>query len=764
MEKGAETRGRLGQKGEAAGYIVLALITFIAYHQILQNGFVNLDDPLQFTANRNVLTGITWKNILWSFSFESPCSPLTWLIYAAAHSVFGLKPGPFHAISLLLHISASLVLFHALRRITGAYYRSFMVSILFAVHPINVESVAWIAEVNNVLSGLFFALTLLVYHFYTKKPDFKRYLLLVVTFELGLLSKSVLMTVPFLLLLLDYWPLKRLVFERASSGKSIRLQGVPILRLIGEKMPLLCLSLISLISGLLMQPKHTAFTTFTTAPMSLRINNALVTYVKYLGKLFWPHDLGVLYPYPKAIPPMETAGAVLCLLIVTCLALRLSRKSPYFITGWLWFLGMLVPFLGIIQSGLWPEMADRYAYLPFIGIFIVLTWGTHALVSSLQSKALTYALYALSGIIVCALTAATWHQTGYWKDSVTLFGHVLSINPENGPAHGNLGAELLNLGEIRKAIPHFQESLRMRPSEDACFNLGMAYYRIKNNERALQYFRQALQINSNDAGSYNFIGTILVDMGKMDEGIVYFKEAAARAPREIEAYMNLGNAMFRTGHMDEALSYYQEAISNDPACAEAYNNIGTIYAIRKDSRRARENFQRALQIRPDYAEAMQNLGRLRTEPEDTATVIAKIEKAIQADSRNPVLFIKLAGLHLQRGDTDEAIRNYSRAVSLKQDSVEARYGLVQSFSRKQDYAEAIKVMQEIQALQPDNPETYYNLACVYSKGNHADESIKYLRKAVDMGFSNWDLIRKDPDLANVRDRVEVIELLTSHKG
>jgi tetratricopeptide (TPR) repeat protein len=452
----------------------------------------------------------------------SPCSPLTWLTYAGTIDLFGQNPRSFHLISLILHLANSILLFYTLKKMTGAHWKSFIVAILFAIHPINVESVVWIAEVNNVLSGLFFMLTLITYHIYTQKPDYKRYLLVILIFELGLLSKQVLMTQPFILLLLDFWPLQRIQIEKLKNNNVIRLVGVPIKRLILEKIPLLILSFISFSLLLLTIPKHTTFTPLSYTPISLRIANALISYLKYLGKLFWPYNLGVLYPYPKAIPLWETIVAVICLIVITVMVLRLFQLRPYLLIGWLWFLGALVPFLGIVQSGLWPEMADRYAYIPFIGIFITLSWGFSDLVSIIRMRMIKNAVNVIIGIIICILYVSTWVQIGYWKDSITLYEHILKFNPNNLAIHGNLGAAFLERGEPGKAILHLNEVLRMTPdSATTCFDLGVAYYQLKDYQKALVYFRQALLINPNDIESYNIIVNIQAAMGKTNDAIKY---------------------------------------------------------------------------------------------------------------------------------------------------------------------------------------------------------------------------------------------------
>ncbi len=744
--------------GSVIAYLLLILAVLLSYYRILDNGFINLDDPLQVTANSNVLSGVTWENIKWSFSFQSPCSPLTWLTYAATVDLFGASPGPFHAISLLLHLANSLLLLYALRILTGDFWKSFAVSALFAAHPINVESVAWIAEINNVLSGLFFMLTLIAYRFYSRAPGIWRYIIVAVVFELGLLSKSSIMTLPFILLLLDFWPLRRIGLER--TARSIRLAGVPLKRLVLEKLPLLILSLISLASSLLMQPQHTTFTSLSHAPMSLRISNALVSYVKYLGKLFWPADLGVLYPYPGAIPLWETIGAIIVLSAVTFFAVRTFLRRPYLMVGWLWFLGSLVPFLGIIQSGLWPEMADRYSYIPFIGAFIILSWGASDLLCLVRAKPVRYAAGAAAGAAVCVLSLTTWVQTEYWKDSVTLFEHVLTLNPDNEPAQGNLGSALLNLGKTEKALFHLEEALRLKPySADTCFNLGMAYSLRNDHEKALLHLRRAIQIDPDDTGSYNLAGNILAATGRIDEAVEYYNEALKLNPRDHESYMNLGNTMLKSGNIDKAIQCYREIILIDPGCAEAYNNLGTAYINRGDIGNAYRNYALAVQLRPDYEDAVENMQKIDKLRDALRASIDGIQKSAAADPGNPAHYVQLAGLKLRMGETDGALEDYRRALSLREDSLEALNGLILIYSERREYASALDALRKIRGLQPDNPDVYYNFACLYSRQNNTEEAVKWLGLAVEKGFGNWELIRKDPDLAGIRNTPFVRDLM-----
>jgi protein O-mannosyl-transferase len=709
-------------------YLFLILSTTLVYSRITGNGFVNIDDPLQLTGQVHVLSGLTWKNLIWSFSPESWCAPLTWFTYTAVHAVFGLNPGVFHVLMLALHFTSSVLLFSLLKNMTGDVWKSAFVGALFALHPVNVESVAWVAELNNVLSGLFFMLTLLAYLFYTRKPDWKKYILVLLIFELGLLAKPAIMTLPFILLLLDLWPLKRLqIVKRIDNDKSwaLRITGTPILNLIIEKIPLISLSFASLASNLLGANQRMGLYGAEFAPMGLRISNALVSIIKYLAKLFWPDNLAVFYPYPNMIPFWQIAGAVLVLVLVTTLALQTIWRHPYFLVGWLWFLGGLVPFLGIFQAGLWPELADRYAYLTYIGIYIALTWGCSELLGRWRYFKPAAAL--VCPVIILSLMALTWIQVGYWKDSETLFSHAREVTRDNFVAHNGLGLALSENDDIRGAIHEYRQAIKIKPYYfDARYNLGNALYTSGNYDEAAEEYRICLRINPHQSGY---------------------------------VYNNLGNVLFAQGNYDGAIKSYLEQVKTDPHQPGVYYNIGTAYARKGNVAWAIEYYEKAIRERPGYVEAMNDLEKARTAKKNLEGMVSKIQEELKTDPRNPVLLTSLGDLYSHLGEDDKAIAHYQGALSIQSGSTKAAYGLVLIHSQRQEYAKAVDILLEMKRSQPDNPEVYYNLACIYGKQGMPDESIKWLKQSIEKGFANRDLIMKDPDLEIIRSSDYVRSLM-----
>ncbi len=709
-------------------YLFLTLSTTLVYSRMAGNGFVHIDDPLQLTEQVHVLSGLSWKNLVWSFSPESWCAPLTWFAYTAFHAVFGLNPGAFHVLMLALHVASSALLFSLLKNTTGEFWKSAFVGALFALHPINVESVAWIAELNNVLSGLFFMLTLLAYLFYVRKSGWKRYLLVLLIFELGLLAKPAIMTLPFIMLLLDLWPLKRLQIERKDENDkswALRTSGTPILNLIIEKIPFLALSFASLASNLLGANQRMGLYGAEFAPMGLRISNALVSTIKYLGNLFWPANLAVFYPYPDMIPFWQITGAVLVLVLVTILALRTVLSHPYLLVGWLWFLGGLVPFLGLFQAGLWPELADRYAYLTYIGVFIAVCWGVPELLGRWRYFK-TAAVIAMPGILL-VLMVLTWIQVGYWKNSEMLFTHTLAVTRDNFMAHNGLGLALSQKGDIEGAIHEYRQSVKIKPYYlDAHYNLGNALYSGGHYDEAAAEYRTCLRINPQQSGYIrNNLGNVLIAKGNYDEAIKSYLEQARMDPHQPGIYYNIGIAFFRKGNLKKAIEYYEKAIHE----------------------------------KPGYVEAMNDLEKARAAQRNLEGLITRILEELKIQPRNPVLLTRLGDVYRQLGEDDQAIARYHAAISVQSDSVKASYGLVLVYSQRQEYAKALDVLLEMKLSQPDNPEVYYNLACLYAKQDMPDESIRWLKQSIEKGFNNWDLIKKDPDLENIRKTAFVRDLM-----
>jgi tetratricopeptide (TPR) repeat protein len=460
--------------------------------------------------------------------------------------VFGLNAGMHHLTNLFIHIASSILLFFILKQATGALWRSAIVASLFAIHPINVESVAWITERKNVLSTFFWMLTMFAYIFYAKRPAIYKYLTVMFFFVLGLLSKPMLVTLPFVLLLFDYWPLERI---KSGSEKEI------LLKIIIEKVPLIMLSLISVIVSSFSLKYARIFVSQESVPFDLRIANALVSYLKYIAKIVWPQNLAVYYPFPSAVPLWHVIGSVIFILAVSTLSLLAAKKRGYIFTGWFWYAGTLLPVSGIVQGGLWPAMADRWAYIPVIGVLILLIWGLHELfVERFKIKKL---LIYLTGIACLSIMApVAYLQVGYWENSYTLYKHALEVTGGSDLIHNNMGSYLLRRGSyllkqggLKEAKRHFLEALVINPRyEEALNNIGIISYSEGKYNEAIDYYLKALKVNPDYPDAYNNLGVAMISIGRTDDAISHFKKALIINPEYEGAFGNLKKALkLKTG-------------------------------------------------------------------------------------------------------------------------------------------------------------------------------------------------------------------------
>ena len=541
----------------------LAVTVLVLFFPASGHEFINLDDTDYVLRNPFVSQGITWEGVGWAFSAmgSSNWHPLTWLSHMLDVTFFGMDAGWHHLVNILIHTLNTVLLFVALSRMTGAFRRSVFVAALFGLHPLHVESVAWVAERKDVLSGLFFMLVLLSYERYIRHGGVGRYLLVAILFTLGLMAKPMLVTVPFVLLLLDVWPLGRTPLAPPVDGSDRK--PVPWRHLFLEKAPLLGLTLGSSAVTYIAQQRGDAISDFVSLSFGLRLSNALVSYVAYLGKTFWPSSLAVYYPHSLGgLPWWQTTGSFLILIIVTLtVLLRLCRS--YLAVGWFWFLGMLIPVIGVVQVGS-QAMADRYAYLPLIGLFTAAVWlAADAVPVNLPHRAKILGLFATA--ILTALSVGARSQVDYWKDSLTLYNRTLSVTSDNWLIHYNLGLALDERGRSEDAIAHFREALRISPDHaEARNNLGVALEKLGRTDEAITHYREALRLRPNYALAQNNIGVSLKNLGRMEEAVAHFREALRIQPDFAFAHYNIGVSLAKMGRMDEAIAHYREARRLNP--------------------------------------------------------------------------------------------------------------------------------------------------------------------------------------------------------
>jgi len=619
--------------------LVLALVTLAVFWQVRDHEFINLDDEQYVTQNAHVRGGLTAGGLAWAFTttHASNWHPLTWLLHMLDSQLFGMDPAGHHLVNLLFHVANTLLLFLVLNRMTQALWQSAAVAFLFALHPLHVESVAMVAERKDVLSTFFLLLTLWAYFVYTRSPGIARMIPVVAFFALGLLSKPMLVTLPFVLLLLDYWPLGRTAAPERTVPHPLPTPGVespgkkkkqkkkqtgesppaPPVReepsaaaaipwaLVTEKIPLFALTILSSIMTFHAQQKGGAMSTLDDIPLLKRLGNALISCTSYIVKTVFPQGLAVFYPYPVSLPAWQVLGSAALIGAITFFAVRFRKRFPYALVGWLWYLGTLVPVIGIVQVGM-QSMADRYTYVPHIGLFIAVAWGVGELASRqpLGRKILA----ALTGIVFAGLTVMTWNQITYWRSSITLFEHALSVTEQNGLAHLNLGFALNRAGKGSEAAEHYREVLQINPnSSGGHFNLANYYSSTGRKDEALRHYREAVRINPRYTNAYNNMGLLMVSERRAEEAIPYYRSAIELDPSNAGIRYNYGIALAAAGSLPEAIEQFKSALESRSDYPEAHNYLGMALQMQGNREEAIRHFRQALWLRPDFAPARRNL-------------------------------------------------------------------------------------------------------------------------------------------------------------
>lgn len=527
---------------------VLIAITWAVFGQTLQYGFVNYDDPAYVSENRQIQGGVTRQNIVWAFTHVHSHNwhPFTTISHMLDCQLFGLKPGAHHFVNVLLHSASAVLLFLLLDQLAAALWRSAFVAAIFAIHPLHVESVAWIAERKDVLSGLFFMLTLLAYVHYTRRQRIGRYMTMSILFVCGLLAKPMLVTVPAVLLLLDYWPLNRF----ASVG---------VKRLLVEKIPLILLSFGSATATLIAQRGGILET--ASLPVAWRIANAASAYLIYIWQMFWPINLAVIYLHPGRLPFWEIVAASALLIVLTAVAIFLRKRRPYFITGWLWYLVMLLPVIGLIQVGSQAH-ADRYTYLSQIGLYVVVIWGVFDLLHPFRYRREIFA--TIAPVIIGVLGWRAWIQVSYWRDTERLWNRTLAVTGENDFVHFGLGEYLLKIYRLDDAIAQFEIVLAHNPNDpDANFQMGYAFMEKEDAESAIRHFERTLKVKPENPDAETNLGNVLLKTGRVGEAVEHYQIVVRRQPASARAHYNLAVGLHRLGQLPQAIIEYKEALAID---------------------------------------------------------------------------------------------------------------------------------------------------------------------------------------------------------
>jgi len=599
--------------------VLLISVTLAVFWPVRNHEFLKYDDDTYVTRNRHIQSGLSWQGVRWAFTtgYASNWHPLVWLSHMLDCQLFGVKAGAHHLTNVLFHIANTLLLFVVLERMTGRLWASAFVAAVFGLHPLHVESVAWIAERKDVLSTFFWMLTMWAYVRYAANPKPARYLLTLVLFALGLMAKPMLVTLPFVLLLLDYWPLERI--RKAQAG-----------RLIWEKVPFFILSALSSIVTFLVQRSGGAVPGMESLSVKSRLGNAIVSYLGYIGKMIWPSRLAVLYPHPGG--SLSMARVVVCGLILVLISICFiyaGRRRGYLVVGWLWYLGTLVPVIGLVQVGV-QAMADRYTYIPLIGLFIIITWGACELTAKWPYRRIMLTVSAVA--VLSAAIGSTSLQLRFWQNSITLFEHTLDVTSNNWLIHNNYANVLKRTGRVDEAIEHFYKALRIKPnSAEVHNNLGNALAKLGKIDEAIEHYSKALSLTPNFSEAHYNLASALAEQGRTDEAIAEYRQSLQLEPRNVDALSNLGFALAEKGSFDEAIEYYNKAIELEPDNVIAHGRLGLALAGQGKIDEAIKEFRIVLKARPDDVEMYYNVGVLLERQGKTDEAITQYRLALQID-------------------------------------------------------------------------------------------------------------------------------------
>ncbi len=585
-------------------YLLLIVIAAAPYVNTLGFEFLSYDDSEYVTANPRVQQGLTWSNVAWAFTTTSVSNwhPLTWLSYMLDYELSGGRPGWFHFTNVFFHVANTLLLLIVLRRMTGAVWRSALVAALFAVHPMHVESVAWIAERKDVLSTFFGLACVAAYARYASAPSIGRYVPVALLFALSLLCKPMLVTLPFVFLLLDYWPLRRLAPKRDGAESQVAIASPRITRLLAEKIPLLVMSIAISAATVRVQESGGAMFSLILLPFGARVVNAIVAYVSYLGLAIWPTGMAVLYPHPGEWPVHIVVLCVSLLIAVTAVAIALRNTQRHLIVGWLWFLGTLVPVIGLVQVG-FQSMADRYTYVPFIGVFIMAAWS---LPGSGAEKFGRWAgvSTALALAALMAFGVGSWIQVQYWSDSETLYRRALSVTEKNFIIHYNLGILLHAKDRNDEVIEQFTRCLEIQedyaPAQD---NLGNALAAKGEYEKAIAHYKRAIELVPDAAATYNNLGSVYAQMGRLEEAVQAYVKSLELDPKSIRVQLNLGETLLYLRKYQESYDAYAKALTLDEKSAAAHVGMGRALAVLNRVEESLGQFDEALRLDPANTDA-----------------------------------------------------------------------------------------------------------------------------------------------------------------
>lgn len=646
----------------------LSLLTWIVFARLRHADFINFDDASYVVDNTHLAAGLTWRGLVWAWTeFGEGYWPITWMSYLVDRQLYGLDGGLFHVTNVLMHTANVCLLFIVLRRMTTAVWPSAWVAAIFAVHPLHVEPVAWIAERNDLLCTLFWLAGLWLYLRYVEDRRGGRYALVMLAYALGLLSKPMIITLPVVLLLLDFWPLNR-----------IRAGALTWTGAFWEKTPLFLMGAAAAVLTFVLRVRVGAVASLDMIPLRGRIGNGLVSYVVYLVKMAWPTNLAVLYPYPLATPTWKAGAAALVLTAIGFLAWRERHRFAFLLFGWLWYVVTLLPVIGIVQTG--PQArADRYTYVSMIGVAVAVVW---ALVEVTRRSAAWRRTLVVAGcVIVAADGLVASGDAGYWLNTETLFRRAIAVTTDNAVAHGVLGSALRDAGRIEEALPEFRESIRLSPDLYLSHsNLGEALMALGRPAEALPELARAVLLQPGLSSTHMNFASALSASGKADEAAMEFREALRISPDNADAHSGLGVVLDSQGHREEAIAEFVAAIRIKPDDWDAHYNLGNVLAELSETDEAAAELSEAVRLRPGFVQAHRTLGVLFAKAGRTQDAIEQFSAAAQLTPDDAFVHSNLGSLLAAAGRLDDAIAEFTKATQLRPDVTEFKLNLDQALS------------------------------------------------------------------------------------
>lgn len=720
--------------------LCLILIVAVLYARTAGHDFIYCDDDQYVFQNPQVMKGLTAETVKWAFGrFHSAnWHPLTWLSHMLDVELFGLGAGPHHLVNAGFHAVNSALLFLLLRMMTGALWPSALVAALFAVHPLRVESVAWVAERKDVLSGLFFMLCLMAYTRYARRPGILCYLPVFVLMALGLMSKSMLVTLPCVMLLLDVWPLGR---WRISGTADNRFPTRPVTLLLLEKAPLFALSAGSCLLTVMSQKAGTALGNLDALPLVDRLSNAVIAYVLYLWKTVWPFGLAIFYPHPALIRSdtysalgWRPVDAFVLLAVVSFFAVRWFRRRPYVAVGWCWYLGTMVPVIGIVQVGM-QSMADRYAYLPLIGIYVAAVWGIREVC---VKRGVDRRIPALAGTaILLFFTVASWFQVGHWKDSRTLFQHALRVTENNFFVHNHLGRAFENNGELKKAVEQYELAVRVKPDYTGAYsNLGSVLAQLGDLDRAVETLSQSVRLDPGFASGFSNLGLVYERRGRPELAVSAYRKALERDPSLFAPHYNLGLTLIRYGDLNTAAAHLDRALKLNPFHADCANALTVALMRLNRLEAAAAACRHALGVDPEHRDALNNLGMIYHRQGKNALAEAHLKKALEIHPDHTVALCSLGMVYEKQEKIQPAAAAYEQALRVDAGAMAAHRGLGFICAAQGDLNRAAAHLDTVLKVQPEDADVLNAMGFVYGKAGNIEQARRYLERALSVNPSH----------------------------